>query len=97
MASMILSASAILLFLYGLHRLFLWMEQRGWVYYWHRKSSGASIGNALMQAQTFLQPDVQHVIDEMREDKVHEEWSGDPPIPGTEKPKLKSNDNPERG
>ena len=23
--------------LYGLHRLGLWMEQRGWLYYWHKK------------------------------------------------------------
>jgi hypothetical protein len=47
--------------LYGLHRLGLWLEDRGWLYYCRKKptSSPMSAGVALHQ---FIEPGVRHVI-----------------------------------
>ena len=53
--------------LYGLHRLGLWMEERGYLYYWHKKprSSPASSFVALQRA---IEPRAEHVL---RVDRVH--------------------------
>ena len=55
--------------LYGLHRLGLWLEQRGWLYYKYKRpsSSPASCLAALQQA---LEPQTQHVM-QVREEKRH--------------------------
>lgn len=45
--------------LYLLHRLGLWMEQRGWIYYKH-KSPGSGAGNALQELNAFMRPSVRH-------------------------------------
>lgn len=46
--------------LYGLHRLCLWLEERGWLFYLHKKpsSSPASCFAAMQQA---LEPQIKHV------------------------------------
>ena len=31
--------------LYGLHRLGLWMEERGYIYYLHKKPKGSALGS----------------------------------------------------
>ena len=54
--------------LYGLHRLGLWLEQKGLIYYWHKKSTGGSGYNPL---QEIYQPQIRHVI-EVREQRLDE-------------------------
>jgi hypothetical protein len=71
--------------LYSLHRLFLWMEDRGWVYYWHKSGSG-NAGNILMPIQAIYQPEVKYVLDERARCEAEDEQdeSGAPPHPADE-------------
>jgi hypothetical protein len=45
---------------YGLHRLALWLEERGHLYYLHKKPSGSSAG-AFVALQRAIEPQSQHV------------------------------------
>lgn len=64
--------------LYGLHRLALWMETRGWIYY--RKQSGSvSVGTAFLEIQSLLDPGKQHVIEIVRKDDSEQSDAGNPP------------------
>ncbi|MEK7794432.1 MAG: hypothetical protein AAB353_07875 [Candidatus Hydrogenedentota bacterium] len=63
--------------LYGFHRLFLWMEERGWVYYWHKRGMGAAAGNAFITMQAFVEPEVQEAY-AAREQAEERDFSGDP-------------------
>jgi len=66
----------LLVSLYGLHRLCLYLEQRGLLYYWHKKSSGGCTYNPL---QEFYQPETRHVI-EVHEQRHCEDEDGAPPL-----------------
>jgi len=46
--------------LYGLHRLGLYLENRGLIYYWHKKPTGGSAYNPLLE---LVQPQIRHVIE----------------------------------
>jgi hypothetical protein len=49
--------------LYGLHRLAIWAEDRGWLYY--RKRGGTWRGTAAAQElQALLHPSSRHVVEE---------------------------------
>jgi hypothetical protein len=63
--------------LYGLHRLGLWLEQRGWLYYRHRKSGGSAAG-CFIALQEFIEPPVRHVrqIKEEKRRPAEEEAGG---------------------
>ncbi|MBI5084379.1 MAG: hypothetical protein HZB13_07265 [Acidobacteria bacterium] len=65
--------------LYALHRLALWMEGRGWIYW--TKSSGHSTraGNALLEIQEMLEPSKRHVIEMKRDAKAERDDAGDKP------------------
>lgn len=69
------------LVLYGLRRLALWMESRGWVYYRHKPSS-STLGNAFLEVHSLLEPGQEKVLEVMREDEADEQPSGEPPEPG---------------
>jgi hypothetical protein len=62
-----LAALAIIAALFGLDRLCLWLEDRGWLYYRHKKptSSPASCWVGLQQA---IEPAVKHVL-QVRQEK----------------------------
>lgn len=47
--------------LYGLHRLCLWLEARGQLYYLHKKPEGGAAG-ALVELQKALDPTTRHVL-----------------------------------
>jgi hypothetical protein len=68
--------------LYVLHRLGLYLESRGLIYYWHKKPSGGAAYNAL---QELVQPQVRHVI-EVGEQRLGEAADGDgaPPNESTD-------------
>src|SRR5262249_47724492 len=46
--------------LYGLHRVCLWLEARGLLYYWHKKPS-SSVAACFVPLQQVLEPATQHV------------------------------------
>jgi hypothetical protein len=51
--------------LYGLHRLCLWLEQRGWLFYMDRKPTG-SVASCFVAVQQAIEPAARHVH-EMKE------------------------------
>jgi hypothetical protein len=63
--------------LYALHRLALWAEAQGWIYY--RKSGGFTTrtGNAMLEIQQLLEPEKKHVIEMKQEQKAERDDSGD--------------------
>jgi hypothetical protein len=67
--------------LYGLHRLCLWLEERGHLYYKHKKPSGG--GGWAGALQEFIEPHAQHVIQVKEEKRRHaeEEAPGDDDTP----------------
>jgi hypothetical protein len=58
--------------LYGLHRVCLWLESRGWLYYKHKKPS-SSAASCLVGLQKALEPQAQHVLQIKEERRHHEE------------------------
>src|SRR5262245_4560367 len=55
--------------LYGLHRLGLWLEERGWLYYKHKKPDGGTT-SCFVAVQEVLEPQITHVL-EIKEQKRH--------------------------
>ena len=42
--------------IYLLHRLALWAESRGFIYYLHSRPSRSALGNAFLEAQSLVEP-----------------------------------------
>ena len=68
--------------LYALYRLGLWLEERGWLYYKHKKPSSSAVGS-FVALQNLLEPPTQHVL-QLKEQKRHRgeqeaPGQGDPP------------------
>ena len=68
--------------LYFLHRVALWAEQRGWIYYRARRGSSGALGNALLQAQAIVEPSQQYVLEEVSREHSEEDEAGEPPEKG---------------
>jgi hypothetical protein len=64
-----------------LHRLALWLEARGHVYYLRRRPSTSALGNAFLEVQSLLEPGKRVVVEE-RKRVEEEEETGDPPESG---------------
>ena len=79
-----LGALAALVLLYGLHRVALWAERRGWIYYRRRRGTSAALGNALLNVQSLVEPSRKHVLEERVKETRHDDESGDPPETGPE-------------
>jgi hypothetical protein len=78
--------------LYALHRLALYLEERGHLYYINKKPRGSAIGS-FVALQRALEPQVQHVIRVAEEGHLHGEQAGsgqgdpdDPDAPSTHSP-----------
>ena len=67
--------------LYLLHRLGLWMEDRGWLYYQRKRGSSCALGGAMLEVQALFEPGYQHVLEERRSERYDEAEEGDPPHP----------------
>jgi hypothetical protein len=74
---------AVVLALYALHRLALWMESRGWVYYRKHKRGSAAMGSVMLEIQSFYRPSIEHVIEQKQEEQREEDDAGDPSVPGS--------------
>jgi hypothetical protein len=53
--------------LYGLHRLALWAEGRGWIYYRTHRMPVGSAGMAMLEITSLLDPAAEHVVEELRD------------------------------
>jgi hypothetical protein len=67
--------------LYGLHRLCLWLEAHGHLYYLHKKPEGSSPTACLTALQELIEPPAKHVFHVREEKRYAEEEAGDPPDP----------------
>jgi hypothetical protein len=70
---------------YALHRLGLWMEDRGWIYYRKKHGSSGTLGSALLEIEALLEPTRRHVVEVQRRDESEQHESGDPPSEGPAK------------
>jgi hypothetical protein len=73
----LLAGAALLLFV--LDRLALAAERRGWIYYRARKANPASLGSAMLEVQSLLEPGVREVVEARSEAPGEAEAKGDPP------------------
>jgi hypothetical protein len=65
--------------IYGLHRLALWMEARGWLYYRKTRGRSGSLGAAFLEMQALLEPSKRHVLEIVKKDDSKQSDAGDPP------------------
>jgi hypothetical protein len=61
--------------LYGIHRLLLYCESRGWIYYWHKQGSPGTRASALLELHAMLEPQKKHMLTIQKEE--HKEEDGD--------------------
>ncbi len=66
--SVVLWGVALVVGLFGLHRLALWMESRGWIFYMKTRASSGALGSAFLEIQSIVQPEKKYVL-EMRQDE----------------------------
>jgi hypothetical protein len=71
--------------MYALHRLGVWMEDRGWIYYRKKHGSSGSLGSALLEIEALLEPSKRHVVEIKRRDESEQYESVDPPPEGPAK------------
>ena len=72
--------------LYGLHRLALWMEDRGYIYYLHKKPKGSALGS-LIAFQRAIEPRAHYIVQaEQVNQEVGEEGASGQGDPDQENP-----------
>ncbi|MCZ7583030.1 MAG: hypothetical protein M5R36_06675 [Deltaproteobacteria bacterium] len=62
-------------------RLLLALEKRGLIYWRKRKASPGTVGNALLELQSMLEPSKKHVVEQRKNEQTEKEAEGDPPEP----------------
>lgn len=72
-------AALALVALYALHRLALWAESRGWIYYRKKRGSSGTLSSAALEIQTLVEPAKRHVLEQQRREPAQERETGDPP------------------
>ena len=65
--------------LYAMHRLALWAEARGWIYYLHSKATSSTLGNAFLEVQSLIEPGKRNLVEIRQEEAVEEDDQGEPP------------------
>ena len=68
--------------LYALHRLGLWLERRGWLFYRDRRATTSALGG-MLELHALLEPGRRYVIEEQRKEQLEEADAGDPLEPWT--------------
>jgi hypothetical protein len=69
---------AIALGLFGLHRLALWMESRGWIYYLKTRASGGALASAILELQQIAQPGTRYILEMKHESRAERDDESDP-------------------
>jgi hypothetical protein len=59
--------SGVLIAIYGAHRLALWAEERGWIYY-RRKDRPAPLPMGMLEE--IYQPSIEHMVVEMSDEAI---------------------------
>jgi hypothetical protein len=77
----VLGAAIVIAGLYMLHQFGLRAERRGWIYY-RKAGSASSLGNALLEVQTFLEPSKRHIVEARVKEHSEIETAGDKPDSG---------------
>jgi hypothetical protein len=75
MLEIFLWALVVVAALIGLDRLFLWMEEKGWVYY-RKKKSSVGMGDIFLSGNAF-DPGAKHLQEARQEKTQEEEEDGD--------------------
>lgn len=65
------------------HRVALWAEARGWIYYLRRRPQSSALGNAFLEVQALIEPEKKQLVEVRKEDAAEEDFSGEPPEAGT--------------
>jgi len=58
--------AGLVLLIFGVHRLLLFAERRGWVYYKNKRAPAGSGAMAFMELMRIYRPEIEHVIEEER-------------------------------
>jgi hypothetical protein len=80
----LLAATAFLVVVYGLHRVALWAENRGWIYYKRRKPTTFVLGSAFLEVQSLLEPEKKHLAEAQKAERIEEDDQGEPPEVGAD-------------
>jgi hypothetical protein len=84
--------------LYALHRVALWMERRGWLYYVNSREHFGGRGSLLVGVAAAVDPTVRHLIEAQRAfEVVEEEGIGDADPPDGDAAPIDSEACPPRG
>ena len=51
------------------HKVLLWMEERGWIYYHKKKPKPGTVANAWLELQSFIEPSRKHVVQVVQEER----------------------------
>ena len=86
-----IAALALVVGLYGLHRLALWAEERGFIYYLHKRGSSGALASAFLELQAIHEPGKRYVAAETRREKVEAQESGAPPSEPTNRSNVITN------
>jgi hypothetical protein len=70
--------AAIALGVFALHRLALWMESRGWIFYLKTRASGGALGSAFLEIQQIAQPGTKYVLEMKRESRAERDDESGP-------------------
>jgi hypothetical protein len=68
--------------IFTFHRLLLWMERKGWIYYRKSSSHSGALGNAFMAVQSILDPEAGRAAEYQQHEEQAVTESGEPKIPG---------------
>jgi len=60
-----------------LDQLGLWLERKGWVYYRKVQRKGSTGSNVFMQMQSFIEPQIEKLIEIQQEKRRDERRAGD--------------------
>jgi len=65
---------------FGLHRLAVWAEGRGWIHYRTKRMPAGAAGRALMELSATVEPEVEHVIEaiDAEADRRAQDEAGEP-------------------
>ena len=67
-----------------MHRVALWAENRGWIYYKRRKPTTSALGTAFLEVQSLLEPEKQQLAEVQKAERIEEDEQGDPPEAGND-------------
>lgn len=67
--------------LWLIDRMFLAFEDRGWIYWRKKKASAGTVGNALLELQSIMEPSKKEIVKQMHYKKLEIDEKGEPIFP----------------